>query len=237
MDNAVKFTENGSIDFGIEEIKVNEIILFVKDTGIGIEDDMYEKIFDRFRQVDMSATRMRGGNGLGLSIVKNLVEMLGGKIWVESKPGNGSCFTFSLPYEKETEPTRMDDKVAYANSDKQKPLNILLVEDDSISQMFIEEILEPINCKLVIAQNGKEALIEIEKNQFDLILMDIGLPDINGLDLVKEIRKTDKKIWIIAQTAFAMFSDEKNAQNAGCNDYIPKPIDAFQLLEKIEKLN
>ena len=238
LDNAVKFTTEGEIKFGMEKIDQNEIIFFVSDTGIGISENMYDRVFERFRQVDGDSTREYGGNGLGLSIVKKLVELMNGKIWIQANPKGGSIFRFSFPCEGE-----ISASSASIHNDKQQLLaktnklpDILLVEDDSINRMYIEEILENKCQKLVSVVNGRDALTKLRSEHFDLILMDIRLPDTNGYELVKNIRKFDKDIYIIAQTAYAMHSDEENAKSSGCNDYISKPINIDLLLEKLSKI-
>jgi PAS domain S-box-containing protein len=233
LDNAIKFTEKGEIKFGAERIGPDEIIFFVSDTGIGIPEEMHELIFDRFRQIDVSSTRGHSGNGLGLSIVKKLVELMKGKIWVESDGRKGTVFRFSLPYAKqETVPDDDSSKKTQEIIPVELPV-VLLVEDDPVSRLFIEEILKRKCRKLVSASNGKEALTKSRSEKFDVILMDIRLPDINGLDLVRKIRNFDQKVYIIAQSAYAMHADAEKAKSAGCNDYISKPIDTDLLLEKL----
>lgn len=236
LDNAVKFTNRGNIKFGITRIEDNDVHFFISDTGVGIPKDMHDIIFDRFRQAELSYNRVYGGNGLGLSIVKKLIELMGGNIWLTSELNKGTTFEFKLPYDNTNIPLEDKTRVKLENM-SDTLLNILVVEDNSESSMFMEEILENKCSKLYMATNGKEALEKIKLHQIDLILMDIRLPDADGLDLVREIRKTNNSVYIIAQTAFVMQSDEQKAIEAGCNDYLAKPVSPEILFKKIALIN
>lgn len=235
LDNAVKFTQTGKISFGISDIKDEKIFFVVSDTGIGISKNKQDIIFERFAQAEIETSIKYGGSGLGLSIVRKLLKLMGGEITVESEPGAGTTFTFSLPFEgeiinaqriDETENSTLKNKLA-------KKWHVLLVEDDKASIAYYQTILNIENIELHIASTGIKALELYKEKGADIILMDIRLPDINGLEIVKEIRKSDKKIKIIAQTAYAMPQDEIDAIKAGCNDYLSKPIKASLLLKKL----
>lgn len=239
LDNAIKFTLKGEISFGIEKIENNKISFFVYDTGIGIPEEMHEIVFDRFRQADNSLSPKSGGNGLGLSIVKYIIELLGGQIWIDPSYKNGTQFRFELPYKPaKTKAVKMKlvKKFSETGFYADNQLNILLVEDDPVNQQYVKEILKEKNCNIYIATHGKEAFNIIESGNIDIILMDIRLPGISGLEITKQIRKYNHDIYIIAQTAYAMQSDEKMAIMAGCNDYIAKPILSDLLFEKINKV-
>ena len=233
--NALKFTQKGQIEFGIYSVDNNFITFFVKDTGIGIREEEFEVIFDRFRQTETSYNRQYGGNGLGLSITKELLKLLEGEIWLESELGSGTCFYFKIPFLTES-PDEIEDQNVIPVTTKISSLKALLVEDDDTNAFFIEELLSTENINIVIAKNGKSAIEEARLNNYDLILMDIGLPDINGLDVVREIRSFNPRIPIIAQTAYAMQSDKDAALKAGCNDYITKPIQKDELILRLNRI-
>lgn len=235
LDNALRFTSEGSVTFGISEIKENKADFFVADTGVDIPKEKHGIIFDRFSQADNSITRSYGGTGLGLSIMKKLLELMGAEITVESEPKKGARFRFQLP---SVALNTNEEKVSNENPEKPgKTINakILVVEDDSVSRIYLEQILKNYAAELIFAETGKEALHLFKTQNPDVILMDIGLPDINGLEIVRKIRETNKKVVIIAQTAYAMTNDRHKALEAGCNDYVAKPIKTALLMEKIEQ--
>ena len=231
INNAFKFTCEGGISFGYE-IK-NEIIEFwVQDTGRGIPEEMQQLIFERFTQVDDTYLNNIEGSGLGLSICKAYIELMGGKIWVNSELRKGSVFFFNLPNKKTNNEINVDyfvkNKIDFTN------LKALIVEDDEVSYMYINEILTNAKMNVFRAQNGKEALhyLSIEPD-INIILMDLKLPVLNGIDTTIEIRKFNKNVPIIAQTAYAFDHDKERALAAGCNDFITKPIDKDLLIEKM----
>ena len=237
VGNATKFTRAGSIEFGYEK-KGKYLEFFVKDTGDGIADEKKEIIFERFRQGSESYDREFEGAGLGLSIAKSYVEILGGKIWVESELGKGSTFYFTIPYNAETE-AKTVTKEPISTEDKDgvtKNLKILIVEDDEASEMFLSTALTKFDKELLIARNGIEA-VEICRNNpdIDLILMDIRIPDMGGYEATRQIREFNKDVVIIAQTAYGLSGDRKKAIEAGCTDYISKPIDINLLKALIRK--
>ncbi len=231
IDNAEKFTESGSIVCGYTIDRVDDleesINFYVWDTGIGIPTNKLDMIFDRFRQVDDSHNRLYGGTGLGLSITQKLVEAMKGKIRVESRVGEGSVFHVSLPYSP-VKPTReevpKEEPKTIGAVDWSKNL-ILVVEDVPSNYLFLEKLLKPTNAEIIWAQDGKVAIELFDLNSnIDLVLMDINLPEINGLDVTKYIRSKNKDVPVIAQTAFARESDKQDCLSAGCNDFITKPI-------------
>lgn len=233
LDNAIKFTQKGQISFGIKEITTDKIQLFVSDTGIGIPKDKHTVIFNRFAQAEIDTSRKYGGTGLGLSIVKKLVSIMNGTIELESEPGKGTSFTIELPYQKDIPlgetPQNLDELPAKNN------FSVLIVEDDESSLLYYLEILKDTGIKIHKATSGEDALIMYYKFKPDVILLDIRLPDINGLEIAKEIRKTDRKVRIIALTAYAMQSNHIEAIEAGCNDYISKPVTHSVLLKKLNQ--
>ena len=234
ISNALKFTKSGSIDFGYE-IKDNIIQFYVKDTGIGIPAEMFEKIFDRFIQVEQSISANYEGVGLGLAICKGLVELLGGKIWVESEINKGTTFFFTLPYTPENLTSQTEIKPVRVPV-KQSKGKILIAEDDWISSQYLNRLLASTNITVIHAENGKEA-VELVKNtpDIDLILMDIRMPIMGGIEAIKLIKKIRPDLPIIAQTAFAYNEEKKTILSVGCNDYLTKPIEEDKLNELINK--
>lgn len=241
IKNAIKYTNKGSIEFGYNlkiESNITKLVFFVKDTGIGIPKDRQKAIFERFIQVDISNKMARQGAGLGLSISKAYIEMLGGKIWVNSEEEKGSTFYFTLPYNIDPK-----EKIVVENSmlfdkavNKVENLKILIVEDDNLSYLLILVILKAISHEVLYAKNGVEAIEVCSNNpDIDLVLMDIGMPEMNGYEATRQIRKFNKDVTIIAQTAFAFTHDRKKAIESGCNDYISKPILKNKLLMLIQK--
>ncbi len=231
IKNAIKYAERGDITFGFL-LKGEFIEFFVNDTGVGIPQDRLQAIFNRFEQADIEDIRALEGSGLGLAISKSYVEMLGGSIYVESVVGQGSRFVFTIPYINNK--IEQIPKSINKTSAKIKNLNLLIVEDDDISSQFLETILESYTKEIIFAKNGVEA-IDICKNNphLDLVLMDVKMPIMDGYASTKEIRKFNKDIIIIAQTAYALAGDIEEAISAGCNDYITKPINKKELLRKM----
>ena len=240
LDNALRFTHNGNIKFGISEIKNGRVEFFTSDTGIGIPKEKQQMVFESFTQADSRMTRSYGGTGLGLTIVKKLVELLGGRIILESEPEQGSRFSFSLPYfsldNEQKEDEQKDEKAHIKIHTKiDTKTKILIVEDDEVSRFYFKQILSRHYKKLFFAATGEQALKLYIAESPDIVLIDIGLPDINGLEIVKRIREKDLDVKIIAQTAYAMTDDKEKAFRAGCNDFITKPVEINLLLNKISK--
>jgi PAS domain S-box-containing protein len=231
MSNALKFTNSGRvvISCGLED---QFIRFMVKDTGIGIRPGMQEIIFERFRQADTSFAKTHSGTGLGLSISKAFVEKMGGSIGVLSEEGNGSSFWFRLPYKPFT--GRLEDEAPVVKKTKAgEKITVLVIEDEEINWLYISEILKK-RAKLIHAVNGVVALDLVKKNpDIDLVLMDIKLPDINGLELTKMIKAVNKNLPVVAQTAYALAGDREKAFNAGCVEYFTKPVRRDDLLNLV----
>ncbi len=239
VKNAIKYTEKGTIEFGCFR-KGGFIEFYVKDTGIGIPKDRQEAIFERFIQADIADKMARQGAGLGLSISKAYVEMLGGKIWVESEEGKGTAFYFTIPF-KGRENTNVEKEVSNRRIEKRSSgdvpgLKILIVEDDEASEILLSIEMHEIGKQILKAGTGTEA-IAISRNNpdLDLILMDIQMPGLNGYEATRRIRQFNKSVVIIAQTAFGLSGDQEKAIDAGCNDYITKPINKGDLHSLIKK--
>jgi PAS domain S-box-containing protein len=236
INNAFKFTETGKIEGGCKLDKNNNLLFYVSDTGIGIPPDKHDVIFERFAQLKHDKNLAYGGTGLGLSIVKGLVNLLGGEIWLESELEKGTTFYFSCAYKiSQTlhhEPvSKIDVTQAFHFTDK----SILVVEDDLYNAEYIKEILSGTGINIIDTQYGLEA-IEIAASQSpDLILMDIRLPDITGYEATRQIKQLNPKLKIIAQTAYAAQDDKQKAFDAGCNDYISKPLKRNILLSLLNK--
>ncbi len=238
LGNALKFTNEGYIEVGFD-ILDEHVRFYVKDSGIGITTENQKVIFERFRQEDNSYTRKHGGTGLGLAISKQIVELLGGEIDVESKPDHGANFYFTLPLERRAEPLPSGAKVdhpKYQNNLKLATKKILIAEDDSSNYMFLESLLRSTEAELIWARNGQQAVdIHAERDDLDLILMDIRLPEMNGLQATKKIRSTNKDIPIIALTAFAFADDREKSMEAGCTEHLSKPVKIEELKRVLQK--
>ena len=236
VKNAIKYSNEGTIEFGY--IKKDEALQFyVKDTGIGIPKDRLNAIFDRFVQADISNKMALQGAGLGLSISKAFVEMLGGKIWVESEVGIGSTFYFTLPYNTESVIETIDQQLELSGkTDNVRKLKILIIEDDEISEMLIDIIVKPFGKKILKVRSVVKAIEACHDNpDIDLILMDMQISDLDGFEATRQIRQFNKDVIIIAQTAFGLYGDREKSIKAGCNDYIAKPIGKNELQALIQK--
>jgi signal transduction histidine kinase/CheY-like chemotaxis protein len=230
LSNAIKFTQTGQIELGYE-VKERFIIIYVKDTGIGISKGDIPYIFDRFRQANKDISVNYGGTGLGLSIAKAYSEMLGGNISVTSRISKGTTFTFTMPYVAfETEETAVNNGAKNLEHKK----TILIAEDEFYNYQLIESMLEEQNMQLIKASNGSEAL-EICRNNdsIDLVLMDIKMPIMDGVSAFKEIRKFRKNLPVIAQTAYDVEQENLHLIQNGFNDFLTKPIKKKKLLETI----
>jgi PAS domain S-box-containing protein len=232
LNNALKFTHEGTIELGYT-VNAKNIDFYVKDTGIGIEKDCQEIIFDRFRQANASISSDYGGTGLGLSISKSFVEMLDGTIKVQSNVGVGSTFSLTIPLKTEVveEVKRIPAREDYWGGGQ----TILIVEDEELNYKFLEILLSNKNITLLWAKNGIEA-IEFCRNNLSiaLVLMDIKMPIMDGYESLKEIRKFRDSLPIIAQTAYALENEKQRFLQNGFNDYIVKPINKEELLEKVQ---
>jgi PAS domain S-box-containing protein len=248
VNNAIKFTTYGFVEFGYEK-KGDYLEFFVEDTGKGIPFAQKELIFERFRQGSQSLNRNYEGSGLGLSICKSYVEMLGGRIWVANgaenilkegyKEKGGSRFYFTLPYvpvfkEKITDIIDIEDS---RSSYKMRDLKILVAEDDAISQRLITTVTRSIVKEVILVGTGTKAVEACAKNpDIDLVLMDIKMPEMDGYEATRQIRKFNKAVHIIAQTAYGIEGDRAKAIEAGCDDYIVKPINPVVLREMIKAI-
>jgi len=234
IENALKFTEEGNVEFGyiIKNEGIEPIIeFFVRDTGIGIQPEMHEVIFERFRQVDDTNTRRHGGTGLGLTISKNLVKLLGGDIRIESDRGKGTCFFIALPLQTtstkaEAAALKVPEIAAEINWSGRV---ILVVEDEESNYFLIDRMLKRSGASLVWARNGIEAVDMCRRREIDAVLMDIRMPMMDGYEATQEIKKYRKELPIIAQTAYALKGEREKSLAAGCDAYISKPIDAREL--------
>ena len=230
LSNALKFTHKGSVEFGYD-LKGHQLEFYVKDTGIGINPEFHEKIFERFRQADKSINKIYGGTGLGLAISKAFVELLGGEIWVRSALDMGSSFHFSLPYR----PADQSCLNLGLDEQNQKPITVLVAEDEEYNFLLIEEVLSDFKLKLIHAKNGKET-VEIFQSepQIDLILMDIKMPIMDGHEAAQIIKSLKANFPIIAQSAYAL-DHEISKYEGAFDDYITKPIDEEELRQKVIK--
>jgi PAS domain S-box-containing protein len=229
LENAVKFTLKGVISFGYTR-KAECLEFLVKDTGIGITEDIQPRVFDHFIQEETSFTRNYDGNGLGLSIAQGLVELLGGKIKLKSQKGSGSEFRFTLPY-KESEVILTElGKKKKVEIKSEKPV-ILVAEDDEPNYLLIEILLKKEGITVIHAIDGKEAVRCCREHpEISLVLMDMKMPEMNGMEATLEIKSFRKDLPVIAITAYAMSGYESKAVGSGCDDYISKPISKEKLL-------
>ena len=236
ISNSLKFTKKGFVHFGYT-IEKQEIIFYVKDSGIGIPKDKTEKVFERFTQLDNTLARKFSGSGLGLAISRGLTVLLEGRIWCESILGKGSNFFFTIPYHPTT---MLEDTDA---PQKKKPIEfnwsnytVLIVEDDTINYKVIEAMLRNSKINIIHVDNGVKAIEQVRNNpQIDLVLMDVHLPEMSGLEATTKIKEVNNTLPIIAQTANAMSDDKDRCIDAGCADYISKPINMNELFVKISK--
>jgi signal transduction histidine kinase/CheY-like chemotaxis protein len=235
INNAYKFTDEGEIEVGCT-IDNEKLIFRVRDTGIGIPEDMQSVIFERFMQVDNGTSRTYGGTGLGLSIVKGLVHALNGDIWIKSEQGKGSTFYFAIPCHSAEQTSQLISQGADQQLLDSTNKTILIVEDDSFNLELLKEVLSITNYQIVECTSGMEAIRMVSTQSIDLILMDIRLPDISGYEAVRQIRGIHPNIYIIAQTAYAAPNDSKKALDAGCNDYVSKPIRPTDILKRITSI-
>jgi PAS domain S-box-containing protein len=241
ITNALKFTEEGSVSLNCKIVNQEgkDFVLFiVSDTGIGISKANQPVIFERFRQVDFTTDKKYGGTGLGLPISKAYVELMGGKIWVDSDIGKGARFYFTIPLKSVNNPAtndnlNQDPSISFVNWNNKL---ILIAEDEETNFFFLSEILNQTGAKVIHAHNGSEAIDICVKNQsIDLVLMDIKMPVLNGYEATRKIKELRPDLPVIAQTAFAFSDDLKKALDAGCDDYIAKPILKEYLIEKLNR--
>ena len=237
IGNAIKFTETGSVSFGYEQKDENTLLFFVKDTGLGINNEKIKHVFDRFTKVSASKTKLYGGTGLGLSITQHLVERLGGKIWVESEENKGSVFYFTTPYQGDYMESKLKPVDKNKNTDMSlENRNILIAEDEHMNYFFLQEALLPTGAKIEWAKNGQEAVNFVENNSdFDVVLMDMKMPIMDGYEATAQIKKMKPTLPVIAQTAYAMPEEQEKGFKAGCDSYLSKPVDPEILISTIQK--
>ncbi len=241
ISNAIKFTRAGEIKIRVRKHNSDckeELLFSVKDTGIGISPEESRRLFKSFTQIDSSFTKQYGGSGLGLVISKQLVELMGGNIWVESNKGRGSTFYFTIPsIEKEL---KEKEEIKHVKIEKiPSKAHILIAEDDKINQTVLARMLKEGGYSCDVAGNGKEALEMYEMKHYDMILMDIQMPIMDGTEVTKIIRERegkDKHTNIIAVTAFALYGDREKFLSIGMDEYISKPVVIEKLFEIMEKI-
>lgn len=235
VDNAIKFSSKGTVAFGFD-VAGPMVHFFVKDEGIGISNEAISRIFENFVQEDTSSTRQHEGSGLGLSIAKGIIGLLGGTIRVESTKGMGSSFYFTIPIDPNQDAVTKPETESPLPIQSQQPL-ILIAEDDESGFMFLENILTKRNLQLLRAKNGLEA-VELcrQHSEIALVLMDLKMPLMDGYEATRQIKTFRTSLPIIAITAFAMSGDERKALEAGCDDYLAKPLKINVLMKKLEKI-
>ena len=244
--NAIKFSEQGNIELCAKKVRQEDekvLVRFeVKDNGVGIEDDKLSRIFEAFEQADSSTTRQYGGTGLGLTISRKLAEMMGGEIGVESTPGQGSCFWFTAWLGIAAEKPTFQQSGSIINAEKEiqqkhKGARLLLAEDNYINREVATELIRHTGLLLDVAEDGQQALQMITENDYDLILMDVQMPVMDGLEATKQIRLLDEKkgLPILAMTANVYEEDKKACLAAGMNDFVAKPIDPENLFSTLLK--
>ena len=236
IENAFKYTLNGEIEFGLKE-KEGGLEFFVSDTGIGVPEDKIETIFHRFSQVEYSPEKAFGGTGLGLAISRDLVHLLGGKIWVESVVDKGSDFRFFLPVEHIEKIPFLHEKSKYRQESipeyNWKEKVILIAEDEELNYKVLDSTLSKTKAKIIRASDGEQAVEHCKKTKVDLVLMDIQMPKKDGYAATAEIKAIFPDLPIIAQTSFAMDGEKEKCLRAGCDDYLSKPLDINKLKRKI----
>ena len=235
LSNAVKFTHTGEITFGYT-VRGNQLEFFVSDTGIGIDNNKLDLIFKRFVQADETIQVNYGGTGLGLSICKGLVDLLGGKIHVESEPGKGSTFYFTIPYVNPNEGTSTLEQAPTGTQPKNEDvITLLIAEDQEPNYLYLKELLSTFNYNIIIVKNGEEAVENCANNeQINLVLMDIKMPVMDGYTAAKKIKEIRPNLPIIAQTAYATKEDHAKYHHA-FDDYLTKPFTVDQMIGLINK--
>ncbi|WP_052670619.1 ATP-binding protein [Draconibacterium sediminis] len=238
LKNAIKYTDKGSIEFGYHlKAPGSELEFFVKDTGIGIPKDRQTAIFERFVQADIEDKMARQGAGLGLAIARAYIDMLEGKLWLESEKNIGSTFYFTIAYDKGDLSEIVESDAIKADPVQHKNLKIVIADDDEISNKLLTISVNDFAHEIINVQSGMEAILACKNNpDVDLVLMDIQMPVVNGYEATRKIRELNKDVIIIAQTAFAQLGDREKAIEAGCDDYIAKPIQKHELVSLIRKL-
>ncbi|MBF0125824.1 MAG: PAS domain S-box protein [Magnetococcales bacterium] len=243
LGNAIKFTHQGRVDMRLTRHPGEpETLLFqVTDTGIGIEQEQIGPIFEQFTQADTGITRRYGGSGLGLAISRRLVEMMGGRIWAESRTGQGSTFSFTLPVRVAAVPAPVAMPVAAPVATDAGRLRILLAEDQEMNQMLFEGYLKKTDHQLVMVNDGLEAIARVQEERFDVVIMDIQMPRMDGYTATRRIRQWERetgrdRLMIVALSAHAMGGEMERSREAGCDRYLSKPITRKALLETLRQI-
>ena len=249
VGNAVKFTEQGAVEVrvglgaGVPDSSERVRLHFsVRDTGIGIPTDQLDSIFESFSQVKRSSHAKYGGTGLGLSISKQIVELMGGEIWAESEPGRGSVFSFTAEFGRSEVEKPEAGAPAAVPEPAVRPLRILVAEDNPINQLFVREILESEGHTVSVAGDGREVLDALAREPFDLVLLDVQMPEMDGLETARRIREgtvpgVPTDIPLIALTAHAIKGDRERFLAAGMDDYLSKPLDTDDLAQALARVN
>ena len=244
VGNAIKFTPRGSVKIRVKTSKSNNeffpLVISVQDTGIGIPENKIDSIFESFTQANNDISRTFGGTGLGLAITKKLVQLQNGKIAVKSIPNVGTIFTIEIFYAKSQTPFIKQHQIPDTENKNLHGLRILIVEDNKINQFVVKQIVNKWNTNITIVSNGREAIEMLTETDFDIVLMDLQMPEISGFDATQIIRSqnssvNNKTIPIIALTADAFIETKKKVLEAGMNDFVTKPIDQEELYSKIIK--
>jgi len=236
IDNALKFTEDGFIEFGYEFKNNQELLFYVKDTGLGMDRNKKDLVFNRFTKIEDDSSRLYRGAGLGLAISKSIVELLGGKIWVESALDVGSTFYFTLPFNQVESDENILKVINQIENYDWHEKTILIAEDEPANFIYIEEVLKITHAKILKAVNGKEAVdIISQNNKVDIIIMDIKMPVMDGYEATRRIKELRKDIPVISQSAYAMPGDIDKGLESGMNDYLIKPVKPKVLLSILNK--
>jgi signal transduction histidine kinase/CheY-like chemotaxis protein/HPt (histidine-containing phosphotransfer) domain-containing protein len=247
LSNALKFTTEGRVSLGIRaaaaEVGAGQMLFSVTDTGIGIAPDQQARLFQQFAQADSSVARLYGGSGLGLSIARGLVELMGGRIWLESRPGGGTTFSFTVPLKPpvagDLSPAALPCP-APAVEPVARPLRLLLVEDNRVNQLVVCQFLKDTNYQVETVENGRVALAMFEKGAYDLVLMDMQMPEMDGRTATRLMRAWEREHGrpatpIVALTASALKEDREQCLAAGCTNFIAKPVRRAELLALIQQ--
>ena len=231
LGNGVKFTNHGEVVLRVEEIESTPAKLVlrftIRDTGLGINEEVRKLLFLPFTQADTSTTRRFGGTGLGLAISQRLVQLMGGQIEVESQVGEGSRFFFTIPFGRVDEPRKKAHELPVHRRPIEGKHRILLAEDNAISQVVVSEQLASLGLSVVVASTGREVLELLERQSFDLVLMDCQMPELDGYEATRRIRQQEigaQHLPIVALTAHAMAGDREKCLAAGMDDYMAKPF-------------
>jgi len=232
--NALKFTQKGTIEFGYN-LKENYLKFFVADTGIGIPSDKFKPIFERFQQVENGVSQSRNGTELGLPISRAFAELLGGEIWLTSELGEGTTFYFTIPYLPMGESKGISHKLPEKLCEL-KNIVVLIAEDDEPNYLYLKELLKTTGAIVLRAKNGREAVDVCLNQKVDIVLMDIKMPVMDGLEATQELRGKGVEIPIIVQTAYALSEDRAKITSVGCNYHISKPINQAELFSALEQM-